>query len=286
MIDFDLVEPQTLEEALALLDQSDPAIRPIGGGTALMLMIKAQFFNPVRLVSLRKIGGDLAGIVLSEDGTAIRIGASTTFTELEHSRLIREQLPVIGRVMKTLANVRVRNVATVGGNLAHGDPHLDLPPVWMALGAEVEIVSRAGGRRLPVGELFAGYYETTLNDGEVIVALHVPVRPSWKAAYAKVTTRAAHDWPALGIAVALEHDGQRIEDVRIVLGAALDTPTRLRAAEEILRHADVGDDVLRQAGEAAAGEVHIESDHRGSAAYKEQLLRVYLGRTVRGLVAP
>ena len=286
MIDFDLVEPQTLEEALALLDQSDPAIRPIGGGTALMLMMKAQFFNPVRLVSLRKIGGDLAGIVLSEDGTAIRIGASTTFTELEHSRLILEQLPVIGRVMKTLANVRVRNVATVGGNLAHGDPHLDLPPVWMALGAEVEIVSRAGSRRLPVGELFAGYYETTLENGEVIVALHVPVRPSWKAAYAKVTTRVAHDWPALGVAVALEHDGQRIEEVRIVLGAALDTPTRPRAAEEILRDADVGDDVLRQAGEAAAGEVHIESDHRGSAAYKEQLLKVYLGRTVRGLVAP
>ena len=226
MYDFDIVEPETVEEALALLNRRDPAVRPIAGGTALMLMMKAQFFVPERLVSLRRISDDLSGISLTADGASIRIGASTTFTELADSALLADHLPIVRRVMKTLANVRVRNVATVGGNLAHGDPHLDLPPVWMALDAEVEVQSQGGQRRVPVADLFAGYYETTLADGELITALHVPVRPGWSAAYTKVTTRAAHDWPALGIAVSMKRAGQEIDDIGLVLGAALDVPTR------------------------------------------------------------
>jgi carbon-monoxide dehydrogenase medium subunit len=285
MYDFDIVEPETVEEALALLNRQDPAVRPIAGGTALMLMMKAQFFVPERLVSLRRISDDLSGISLTANGASIKIGASTTFTELADSALLAEHLPIVRRVMKTLANVRIRNVATVGGNLAHGDPHLDLPPVWMALDAEVDVLSQGRQRRVPVADLFAGYYETTLADGELIAALHVPVRPGWSSAYAKVTTRAAHDWPALGIAVSMKHAGDMIDDIRLVLGAALDAPTRLRAAEAALRGHPPDDELLRAAGDAAVSEVDIESDHRGSATYKEQLLRIYLARTVKEVLA-
>lgn len=284
MLGFELSEPHSLEEAFALLDHGDPAIRPMGGGTALMLMMKAQIFKPVRLVSLRRIGGPFVGVALSSDGADLRIGAMTTFSEIEHSALVRRHLPAVVQTMKTLANVRVRNVASVGGNLAHGDPHLDLPPVWTALDATVRIVSKAGERLVPVESIFAGYYETTVRDGELISEIHVPLRPTWRSTYVKVTTRAIHDWPALGIAVSAEFDGRRVKDLRLVLSAALDKPTRLFAAEAALRGADVDEAALRHAGEAAVAEVDINSDSRGSAAYKNHLLRVHLARAIQSIV--
>ena len=282
MASFELVEPHSLPEAFDLLDD-DPAIRPIGGGTALMLMMKSQLFKPVRLVSLRSVGPRLDGISLSDDATHIRIGAMTTFSELEHSPLIAKYLPVIPQTMKTLANVRVRNVATVGGNLAHGDPHLDLPPVWTALDASVVISSPDGMRTVPVQEIFAGYYENTLSYNEIITELHVPVRSAWTSTYVKVTTRAAHDWPALSIAVSGACEDRHVKDIRIVLGAAVDTPTRLASAENALRGKPVDERVLHEAGDAAISEVDIEADSRGSAAYKKQLLRVHLGRAMQAI---
>ncbi|MDB5649102.1 MAG: xanthine dehydrogenase family protein subunit [Hyphomicrobiales bacterium] len=281
MASFELVEPTNLQDAFALLDDEDPAVRPFGGGTALMLMMKAQLFKPVRLVSLRLLGQQFDGIALSADKSSFRIGAMTTFSQLEHSAEIATYLPVITKTMRTLANVRVRNVATIGGNLAHGDPHLDLPPVWLALGAKALIINKTGERLIPVEEIFAGYYETTLEQGDLIAELHVPVRPGWRSHYAKVTTRAEHDWPALGIAVSVLSEGGRVKGASLVLSAAVDRPTRLVAAENILRGATLDDAVLRAAGEAAVEEVHIETDNRGSAAYKKHLLRVHLGRAIQ-----
>ncbi len=284
MASFELVEPRSLQEAFEHLDSDDPAVRPFGGGTALMLMMKAQLFKPVRLVSLRRLGRPFDGMSVSADETSFQIGAMTTFSQLEHSPEIRRHLPVVAQTMKTLANVRVRNVATVGGNLAHGDPHLDLPPVWMTLGAKVRIVSKLGERVIPVADVFAGYYETTLGRGEVIAELEVPIRSSWRSHYAKVTTRAEHDWPALGIAVSARCRGKLVEDVSIVLSAAVDRPTRLGAAEKVLRGSIVDGALLRRVGEAAAAEVEIESDMRGSADYKKHLLRVHLGRALSHVV--
>lgn len=280
---FDLAEPRTLDETFHLLDHGDPAIRPIGGGTALMLMMKAQIFKPIRLVSLRHLGAPFAGFSLGADGVSLRVGSMTTFAELEHSPIVKMHFPVVVKTMQTLANVRVRNVATVGGNLAHGDPHLDLPPVWMALAAEARVISKVGERVIPVEDIFAGYYETTIADGELLAELRVPIRPTWRSTYVKVTTRAIHDWPALGIAVSAEFDGARVNDLRIVLSAALDKPTRLVAAEQALRGQMVDHAMLARAGDAAVAEVDIETDSRGSAAYKNHLLRVHLARAIQSI---
>lgn len=282
MAPFELVAPPSLPEALTLLGQGDPAVRPLGGGTALMLMMKAQFFQPVRLVSLHRIDA-LHGVAVA--GDRLRIGAMTRFSQLEHSADVRSQLPVVVRAMPALANVRVRNVATVGGNLAHGDPHLDLPPIWMALDAEVRIAGPGGERHCPVAELFAGYYETTLADGELITELSVPLRPAWRSTYVKVTTRALHDWPALGLAIAIEPQAGRLRDVRVVLSGALDKATRLHATEDALRGQAVDEPLLQRAGEVAVQEAAIGSDARGSADYKSHLLRIHLARALRELAA-
>ena len=279
MTPFELAEPATLEEALGLLDPDDASVRPLGGGTALMLMMKAGVFQPTRLVSLRKIA-TLKRIAVGADGGLV-IGALTPLSDVEHSPEVAKRAGVIVRTMRRLSNVRVRNVATIGGNLAHGDPHMDLPQVLMALDAAIVVTGRGGERMLAVENLFAGYYETMLAPGELITELRIPAQGKRRAAYIKVTTGAADDWPALGVAVSLEADGNAVRDVRVVVSAATEKAIRLKSAEAVLSGATIDDAVLARAGDAAAEEAETVSDVRGSAPYKRELLRVYVRRAVR-----
>ena len=280
MAPFELLEPRTLREAADLLASGEPSVRPVAGGTAVMLMMKMGVLRPSRLISLRAVEKRYSEIGTGPDG-GLRIGALATLSSLERSPAVKNHAPVITRTLKTLANVRVRNVATVGGHLAHADPHMDLPPVLIALGASVTTVSPAGERTLPLDKLYLGYLETTLGRSELIAEVTVPAQGSRRAAYLKCTTRSADDWPALGVAVALDTDGAVIREARIVNGAATDTPTRLAKAEDVLRGARADDAVLRRAGEAGAAEAAVIGDQHGTAAYKRELLRVYLARAVR-----
>src|SRR6516225_8623391 len=213
MIPFELAQPKSLAEAIKLLDPDDSTVRPMGGGTALMLMMKAGVFRPSKLVSLRNIESKYTAI--AADGDGLRIGAMTTLSALEHSAEVRKHAPVLIRTLLTLSNVRVRNVATVGGALAHGDPHMDLPPVLIALGADVLVAGPAGERRIAVEHLFAGYFETTLAKNELITELRIPAIGETRAAYLKVTTGSAEDWPALGVAVAIVSYGQAVKTARV-----------------------------------------------------------------------
>src|SRR4051812_15938838 len=138
MIQFELAEPMTFSDAIRLLDPKDETIRPVAGGTALMLMMKAGVFRPAKLVSLRKIESNYAAI--TADARGLTIGAMTTLSDLEYSEDVSAHAPLVTQTLLTLSSVRVRNVATVGGALAHGDPHMDLPPVLMALDATLTVV--------------------------------------------------------------------------------------------------------------------------------------------------
>ncbi len=279
MTPFDLTEPKSLAEAIKLLDPDDAAVRPFAGGTALMLMMKAGVFRPARLVSLAKIEKKYSAIAAGKDG--LRIGAMTTLSVLEHSSDVSKHAPVITRTLLTLSNVRVRNVATVGGALAHADPHMDLPPVLIALGASISVAGPNGVRELAVEDLFTGYFETVLKKNELISELHVPPQGGKRAAYCKVTTGSADDWPALGIAVALEGDSGSVKSARVVVSAATSKAMRLPAAEAALLGQRIDDKALARAGDAAAEEADIIADVRGSMAYKRELIRVYVRRAVR-----
>jgi carbon-monoxide dehydrogenase medium subunit len=244
----------------------------MSGGTALMLMMKAGVLRPARLVSLRRLG--LSKMEISSDG--LRIGAMTTMRELEKSAEVRRGWPVITRTLRTLANVRVRNVATVGGALSHGDPHMDLPPLFSALGATVTIAGAGGERTAPVESLYAGYLETTLKPGELITHIHVPSLAGRRAVYLKCTTRSADDWPALGMAVMLDPVKR---EASVVVSAATDRPTRLAMVEKLFSGKEISESLLSQAAEAARS-IDIEGDLHGSAAYKKHLIGVYLKRAV------
>ncbi|HEY7247185.1 MAG TPA: xanthine dehydrogenase family protein subunit M [Xanthobacteraceae bacterium] len=279
MIPFELAQPRSLAEAIRLLEPEDETVRPLAGGTALMLMMKAGVFRPAKLVSLRKIESKYTGITTTADG--LTIGAMTTLADLERSPEVRRHAPIITQTLPTLSNVRIRNVAMIGGALAHGDPHMDLPPVLMALGASITVAGPDGERSLPVEELFSGYYQTVLAKNELIASVQVPAQRSRRAAYMKVTTGCADDWPALGIAVVIETDGDAIKSARIVAGAATEKATRLNAAEAILNGRRIDEALLRGAADQAVEEAEFVADVRGSVSYKRELMRVYVRRALQ-----
>jgi aerobic carbon-monoxide dehydrogenase medium subunit len=276
---FELVAPRSLAEAVRCLDRTNAAIRPIGGGTALMLMMKSGFFRPDRLVSLHAVESRFRTIATGDDGS-LHIGAMATLSAIEHAPLVARHAPVVTQALRTLANVRIRNVATLGGHLAHADPHLDLPPILVALQARLVILGPAGERTIPVEALFHAYLQTTLSPDEIIAAAIVPDQRDSRAVYMKCTARSADDWPALGVAVAVGS-----QSARIVVGAATEKPTRLAAAEALVaRSRDAS--ALRQAADAAADEAPLISDQHGSAAYKKELLRVSVRRALQRVLSP
>ncbi len=283
---FDLVEPGTLEEAVGLLDPDDVAVRAIAGGTALSLMVQSHIFKPTRLVSLRRLDGALRGVHVEPDGS-LRIGAMTTLNELERSPVLAISEPVLSRALHTLSNVRVRNVATVGGHLAHGDPHMDLPPILVTLAARVRTVSPRGERWIEVADLITGYYETSLAGDELITELRIPVQPPGTGrAYEKFTALSADDWPAVGVAVWLRRDGEKIAEARIAVGGATDHPTRMTNAEAALTGGASNAASFAAAADAAAGEVRPLGDLRGSGPYKREMVRVHVRRALQRASAP
>jgi carbon-monoxide dehydrogenase medium subunit len=284
MTPFELSEPASLQEAIALIDPDDPDVRPIAGGTALMLLMKAGVFRPRRLVSLRRLGDGLSRISVASSGELI-VGALTPLAALERSPEVARHAPVIARTMKQLSNVRVRNVATIGGALAHGDPHMDLPPVLIALGASVVVRGSSGERTIAIEDLLVGYYATALARNELITGVRIPAQSDTRSIYCKVTAGAADDWPALGVAIAVRTEGKYVKSARIVVSAATSKAARLIAAEKALIGSQADDATLKMVGDVAANEADIFSDLRGSASYKRELLRVYAARAIRTAVS-
>lgn len=280
MIPFDIQEPASLAEAIALLDPDDPSVRPVAGGTALMLMMKAGLFQPTRLISLRRLDGDLRRIHVDERGD-LHLGALVPLSDIELSPLVAEHAPAVSETCRTLSNVRVRNVATLGGHVAHGDPHMDLPPLLIALGARVRAVGPRGERWIAAADLFVGYYQTALQRDELLAEIVIPApAPDMSAAYVKFTALSADDWPAVGVAAAVRRREGVILDAVLAVSAATEKPIRLAAAEAAIRGASLSSGSFDEAAEAAAHEVEPLADIRGSTAYKREMVRVHVRRAL------
>jgi len=281
MKSFELLEPTTLAEAVALLDPADSSVRAMAGGTALMLMMKARLFQPTRLVSLHRLNGTLRGVRSSDDGS-LSIGAMTSLRELERSPILAASTPTIACALRMLSNVRIRNVATIGGHLAHGDPHMDLPPILLTTGARLRAVSSRGERWIDISELFVGYYQTALAKDELIAEVRIPAQPSDVcSAYAKCTALSADDWPAVGVAVWYRLKERLIAEARIAISGATERPIRAAAAERALIGSPAEPAVFARAADAAADEVQTLADIRGSASYKREMVRVHLRRALQ-----
>ncbi|MEI7785055.1 MAG: FAD binding domain-containing protein [Betaproteobacteria bacterium] len=278
MTPFEFLVPYSLEEALSLLDPEDPGIRPLSGGTAVMLMMKAGVLRPTRLVSLHKIGQQHAAIEVNPAGELL-IGGQAKLADIECHRAVRADWPLLAQALRGVANARVRAVATLGGCISHADPHLDMPPVLSALEARITITGPLGSRTVRAEDFSTGYYETVVQRDELVTGVVVPPQAG-PGAYLKMTTRAAHDWPALGVAVVLKMNGEQVQRASVFTGAATDRPTRLHQAQSVLEQRGLEASALRAAAEAAAAEAPLMGDAHGSAPYKGQLLKVALPRAI------
>ena len=171
MHNFVYREPETLEEALALLDELGEDAKIVAGGTALVIMLNQRLLMPSHLISLRKLP-DIDGIESLEG--ALQLGALATHRAVETSPVVEEQCPVLAETYAQVATLRVRNMATVGGSLAHADPNQDPPVTLMALDARVGLASAQGTREVPLDEFFTDYYETVVRSDEVVTRVVVP----------------------------------------------------------------------------------------------------------------
>src|SRR5919109_3319708 len=285
MIPFEYRTPKNLKEFHANLKEFGADANVISGGTALIIMMKQRLVRPSCLVSLRTVRG-LNGIEIKDGG--LSIGGLATHREVETSPLVRRRLPLLAETYHHVATIRVRNMATVGGGLAHADPNQDPPPSLIALGATVKAASAGGSRVIPLDEFFTDYYETVLNPDEIITELFVPKLPANSGgAYLKFLPRTADDYATVSAAAMLSLDKNRktISDVRIALGSVGTTPIRARDAETLLRGQPVKPEAFREAAEKAKEAVDPISDFRGSAGYKKEMAGVFVRRALEKALA-
>jgi aerobic carbon-monoxide dehydrogenase medium subunit len=285
MIPFEYRTPKNLKEVHTTLKEYGPDAKLIAGGTALVIMMKQRLVRPSCLISLRSVRG-LNGIELKDGG--LRIGGLATHRQVESSSLVRRRLPVLAETFHHVATIRVRNMATVGGGLAHADPNQDPPPTLIALGATAKATSPNGSRTIPLDEFFTGYYETVLNPDEIITELFVPkMAANTGAAYLKFLPRTADDYATVSAAAVLTLDKNKktISDVRIALGSVGSTPIRATAAEAVLRGQPIKAEGFAEAGEKAKEAVDPISDFRGSAGYKKEMAGVFVRRALEKALA-
>ena len=285
MTSFEYRTPKNLKEVHATLKEFGTDAKLIAGGTALVIMMRQRLVQPSCLVSLRSVRG-LNGVEIKDGG--LRIGGLATHREVESSPLVKRRIPLLAETYHHVATVRVRNMATVGGGLAHADPNMDPPPTLIALGATVKATSANGSRVIPLDGFFTDYYETVLNPDEIITEVFVPkLPPNSGAAYLKFLPRTADDYATVSAAVVLTLDKNKkiISDARIALGSVGTTPIRATAAEAVLRGQPLKPEAFAEAGEKAKETVDPVSDFRGSAGYKKEMAGVFVRRALERALA-
>jgi carbon-monoxide dehydrogenase medium subunit len=279
---FDYHAPGSLREATALLASLGEDAKVLSGGQSLIPLMKLRLAAPRHLVDINGVPG-LAGI--READGFLRIGALTRESELEESELVRTRYPLLHDTSRVIADPIVRNLATVGGNLAHGDPANDHPATMLALGAEVVAVGPRGERRLPIASFFTGPFTTALAPDEILVEIRVPVpAPGSGGAYLKLE-RKVGDFATAAVAVqlALAADGTCARAGIGLTNVGL-TPIQATQAENALKGARPDEAAIKRASGLAAEAAQPAADLRGSVEYKKDLVRVLTARALRTAV--
>ncbi|HZT06736.1 MAG TPA: xanthine dehydrogenase family protein subunit M [Chloroflexota bacterium] len=283
MSDFALHKPTTLAEAVDVLGSYGGQARPIAGGTALVAMIHQGLVRPAALVRLDGISG-LSGV--RRDDGALHLGSLATLADIASSPAVRQGAPVLAQACGLVGNVRVRNAATIGGNVCEADYASDPPGVLCALGARVRIAGPRGEREIAVHELITDFYETSLAPDEIVSEVLVPLPPSnARCVYLKYVTRSSEDRPCVGATALLRLDGNRVEELRVAVGAVGGSPLRLPAIDATAAGMPATVDLFRHIGQAYADQAEPVADARGSAAYRARMVAVFVRRALEAAAA-
>ncbi len=274
---FELLQPRSLPEAVDMLTRYGDDARVVGGGTTLVILMKQRALHYPYLVDLQTIP-DLDEIKTAADG--LRIGALVTHRKVETSAVIRSAFPVVAEAFRHIGNVRVRQTASVGGNLAHADYRLDPPPPLLVLNAAITAIGADGSREIPLKDFFSGMYETALKPGEILVDVKIPNMPAnSKAVYLRFSTLSANDWPCLGVAALLVKEKGRCQELRVSLGGVAATPL-LIGGLEFATDQIMDQSVLEKVLDTINSQISPSSDLRGSEWYKRRMARLFVKKAI------
>jgi carbon-monoxide dehydrogenase medium subunit len=278
-LSINFLEPTTFPEAVALLSEYGDEAKIIAGGTSVVLMLQQKLIFPSVLISLGRIAGwDF--IRLEPDG--LHIGSLTHLRVAELSPALHEFCPALAHTFSVVGNVRVRNQATLGGNLSAADYAADPPAMLMALGARARLLGPNETREVPLSEFFLGFYTTALEPDEILSEVIIPVIPETaRAAYYKYTSLSAEGRPcvAVGALADFGSDGQ-CKDLRIAVGAAVETPQRVTEAEALAHGQTLTDELVAAIADEYSRTLDPLSDVRGSAWYRREMIGVFVKRAL------
>jgi len=268
---FEYLRPQTIPEAISLLQQHGEDAKILSGGQSLIPMMKLRLARPAFLVDINRIAG-LAYI--KEEGGFLKIGALTREADLEASPLIQSKYPIILDTAHVIADPQVRNMATVAGNLAHGDPANDHPATMLALGAQIVAMGAKGERVVAIEEFFLSVFTTALQPGEILTEIRIPAPPAHSGgAYFKLE-RKVGDFATAAVAAQVTLDGKGLcQKAGIGLTNVGPAPIKARKAEDFLRGKKLDAANIAQAAQLAAEDAQPSADLRGPAEYKKGLVK-------------
>lgn len=279
---FDYLEPETLDEALALLADDPDDTLVMAGGTSLVILMKQELIRPARVIGLRRLA-QLRAIDATGAVGGLRLGALATHGALARSGAVRAHAPALAATFAAVATVRIREQATLGGNLAHADPAQDPPVTLLALDGVAVAMSRERARRIPLDALFVDVFETSLEPDELLVRVELPPLPAGaRATYKKFLPTTLDDYATVSVAAVVATDDRgTCTHARIALGGAGPVPLRARDAERSLAGRKLDDEAIREAAALAAAATDPIDDLRGSAEYKRAMAGVWTERALR-----
>lgn len=273
------LKPGSYPEAIGLLVEHGDDAKVIAGGVSVTLMLEQKLISPSVLVSLGQIMvGDF--IRLEPDG--LHIGALAKLHDLDRSQIVRAFCPALARTFSVVGNVRVRNQATLGGNLSAADYAADPPSMLTALNARLRVLGPGGERDIPLNEFFLGFYTTALEPTEIVTEIIVPVLPSSaRAAYFKYTSISAEGRPCVAVGAVADFGSDNLcKDLRIAVGAAVETPQRIASVETMSHGHALTDELVAAIAEEYSLRLDPLTDVRGSAWYRREMVRVFVKRAL------
>jgi carbon-monoxide dehydrogenase medium subunit len=276
---FEYLRPSTIPEAIALLKQHGDDAKILSGGQSLIPMMKLRLARPAHLIDINRIAGLE---YIKEDGGYLKIGGLTREADLESSPVIKSRFPIIHDTAAVIADPQVRNMATVGGNLAHGDPANDHPATMLALGAEIVATGPAGERTISIDQFFLSIFETALAPGEILTEIRIPLPAAHSGgAYIKIE-RKVGDFATVAVAAQVTIDGKGIcAYAGIGLTNVGPVPIKARKAEQFLLGKQLDDANIKRAAVLASDESEPSSDLRGPAEYKKAMVKELTKRALQ-----
>ncbi len=280
---FDYHSPGTLAEAIELLGRYGEDAKVLSGGQSLLPLLKLRLGSAGHLVDIGRVPGLE---YIREEGGYLKIGGRTRESAIEASELVRRKYPILADTAAVIADPLVRNLATVGGNLAHGDPANDHPATMLALRAEVVATGPKGQRTIPIDGFFTGLFSTALSPGEILTEIRIPVPPARSGgAYVKLERKVGDFATAAAAAQVTLGGGGQIERAGLGLTNAGPTPIRAQAAEQFLKGKKADASAIAEASRLAAQAASPSPDRRGAVEYKKEMARVLTARALARAVA-